>query len=74
LNEPNTIVITEDLAMRMFGKTDVLNRNLQFDPRRWKFAQTTTLGSPFVESNEHLYMGDKISKRQSQLRVKKLNL
>jgi putative ABC transport system permease protein len=30
LKEPNSIVITEDLAMRIFGKTDVMNRNLQF--------------------------------------------
>ena len=31
LKEPNSIVITEDLAMRIFGRTDVMNRNLQFD-------------------------------------------
>jgi putative ABC transport system permease protein len=30
LKEPNTIVITEDLAMRIFNRTDVLNRHLQF--------------------------------------------
>jgi putative ABC transport system permease protein len=30
LKEPNSIVITEDLAMRIFNRTDVLNRNLQF--------------------------------------------
>jgi putative ABC transport system permease protein len=30
LKEPNSIVITEDLAMRIFDRTDVLNKNLQF--------------------------------------------
>ncbi len=30
LKEPNSIVITEDLAMRIFKQTDVLNKNLQF--------------------------------------------
>jgi putative ABC transport system permease protein len=30
LKEPNTIVITEDLAMRIFNRVDVLNKNLQF--------------------------------------------
>ena len=30
LKEPNSIVITEDLAMRIFGRKDVLNKNLQF--------------------------------------------
>ncbi|HYI78683.1 MAG TPA: ABC transporter permease, partial [Chryseolinea sp.] len=31
LKEPNTIVITEDLAMRIFGRKDVVNKNVQFD-------------------------------------------
>lgn len=31
LKEPNSIVITEDLAMRIFGRKDVLNKNLQFN-------------------------------------------
>lgn len=31
LKEPNTIVITEELAMRIFGRTDVINKNVQFD-------------------------------------------
>jgi putative ABC transport system permease protein len=31
LKEPNTIIITEDLAMRIFGRTDVMNKTLQFD-------------------------------------------
>ncbi len=31
LKEPNSIVITEDLAMRIFGRVDVLNVNLQFE-------------------------------------------
>ncbi|HEY0652594.1 MAG TPA: ABC transporter permease [Chryseosolibacter sp.] len=30
LKEPNSIVITEDLALRIFSRTDVLNKNLQF--------------------------------------------
>lgn len=30
LKEPNTIIITEDLAKRLFGKTDVLGRNLKY--------------------------------------------
>jgi putative ABC transport system permease protein len=30
LKEPNSIVITEGLAMRIFRRVDVLNRNLQF--------------------------------------------
>ena len=30
LKEPNSIVITEDLAMRIFHRADVLNKNLQF--------------------------------------------
>lgn len=30
LKEPNSIVITEDLALRIFKRTDVLNKNLQF--------------------------------------------
>lgn len=30
LKEPNSIVITEDLAMRIFDRVDVLNKNLQF--------------------------------------------
>lgn len=30
LKEPNSIVITEDIAKRIFGTTDVLNRDLQF--------------------------------------------
>lgn len=30
LKEPNAIVITEDLAMRIFNRVDVLNKNLQF--------------------------------------------
>jgi putative ABC transport system permease protein len=31
LKEPNSLVITEDLAMRIFGRTDVINKNLQFN-------------------------------------------
>lgn len=31
LKEPNSIIITEDLAMRIFGRSDVINRNVQFD-------------------------------------------
>lgn len=31
LKEPNTIVVTEDLAMRIFGRKDVVNKNVQFD-------------------------------------------
>ncbi|MBN8575875.1 MAG: ABC transporter permease [Cytophagales bacterium] len=34
LNEPNSIVITEDLAKRIFGRADVLNKNLQFSYMR----------------------------------------
>ncbi|NJM25382.1 MAG: FtsX-like permease family protein [Bacteroidia bacterium] len=30
LKEPNAIVITEDLAMRIFNRVDVVNKNLQF--------------------------------------------
>lgn len=30
LKEPASIIIDEDLAMRIFGKTDVIGRNLQF--------------------------------------------
>ncbi|HEU5289801.1 MAG TPA: FtsX-like permease family protein [Cyclobacteriaceae bacterium] len=30
LKEPNSIVITEDLAMRIFNRLDVVNKNLQF--------------------------------------------
>jgi putative ABC transport system permease protein len=30
LSEPNSIVITQDLAMRLFNKTDVLGKTLQF--------------------------------------------
>jgi putative ABC transport system permease protein len=30
LKEPNSIVITEDLAMRIFARKDVVNKNLQF--------------------------------------------
>lgn len=30
LKEPNSIVITEDLAMRIFKRTDVLNKDVQF--------------------------------------------
>jgi len=30
LSEPNSIIITEDLAMRLFNKTDVLGKTLQF--------------------------------------------
>lgn len=31
LKEPNSIIITEDLATRIFGRKDVLNKNLQFN-------------------------------------------
>ncbi|MBT1705140.1 ABC transporter permease [Chryseosolibacter indicus] len=31
LKEPYSIVVTEDLAMRIFGTKDVMNRNLQFN-------------------------------------------
>ncbi|MBT1700157.1 ABC transporter permease [Fulvivirgaceae bacterium PWU4] len=31
LKEPNTIIITEGLAMRIFGRRDVINKNVQFD-------------------------------------------
>lgn len=31
LKEPNSIIITEDLAMRIFGRTDVMNKHLQFN-------------------------------------------
>lgn len=31
LKEPNSIVLTEDIAMRIFGTTDVLNKSVQFD-------------------------------------------
>ncbi|HTF16637.1 MAG TPA: ABC transporter permease, partial [Chryseolinea sp.] len=31
LKEPNTIVITEDVAMRIFGRKDVINKNVLFD-------------------------------------------
>lgn len=31
LKEPNSIIITEGLAMRIFGRTDVINKNLQFN-------------------------------------------
>lgn len=30
LKEPNSIVITEDLAMKIFNRVDVVNKNLQF--------------------------------------------
>ena len=34
LKEPNSIVITEDLAMRIFKRVDVLSKNLQFSYMR----------------------------------------
>jgi putative ABC transport system permease protein len=33
LKEPNSIVLNEDLAMRIFGRIDVLGRNVQFSYR-----------------------------------------
>jgi putative ABC transport system permease protein len=43
LKEPNSIVITEDLAMRIFNRTDVLNRNLQFSFTNTPFKITGVL-------------------------------
>jgi putative ABC transport system permease protein len=43
LKEPNTIVITEGLAMRIFGRTDVLNKNLQFNHMQTPLKITAVL-------------------------------
>jgi putative ABC transport system permease protein len=43
LKEPNTIVITEDLAMRIFARRDVINRNVQFDHMQTPLKITAVL-------------------------------
>lgn len=45
LKEPNSIVITEDLAMRIFGRTDVINNNLQFNHMKSPVKITAILKS-----------------------------
>jgi putative ABC transport system permease protein len=43
LKEPNSIVITEDLAMRIFNRVDVLNKNLQFNHMQTPLKITAVL-------------------------------
>jgi putative ABC transport system permease protein len=45
LKEPNSIVITEDLARRIFNRVDVLNKNVQFDFMRAPLKITGILKS-----------------------------
>lgn len=67
LKEPNSIVITEDLAMRIFGRKDVINKNLQFNhmenpvkitgilkshPQNSSFTFTSVLSEATRYSNE----------------------
>lgn len=48
LKEPNSIVITEDLAMRLFSRTDVINKYLQFS-----FLQTPLKITGILRSHPH---------------------
>lgn len=48
LKEPNSIVITEDLAMRIFKRTDVLNKNLQFS-----YMETPLKITGILKDNPH---------------------
>ena len=48
LKEPNSIVITEDVAMRIFGRLDVMNKNLQFD-----FMQTPLKITGILKNHPH---------------------
>lgn len=48
LKEPNSIVITEDLAMKIFHRRDVLNRNLQFN-----HMQTPLKITGIIKSHPH---------------------
>ncbi|HEY0744029.1 MAG TPA: ABC transporter permease [Chryseosolibacter sp.] len=43
LKEPNSIVITEDLAMRIFGRKDVLNKSVKFDHMQTPLKITAVL-------------------------------
>lgn len=43
LKEPNSIIITEDLAMRLFNKTDVLGKSLKFSFTESPFRITGVL-------------------------------
>ena len=43
LSEPNSIIITQDLAMRLFNKTDVLGKTLQFSFMESPFKITGVL-------------------------------
>jgi putative ABC transport system permease protein len=45
LKEPNSIVITEDLAMRIFNRVDVVNKNLQFNHMQTPLKITGVLRS-----------------------------
>ena len=45
LKEPYSIVITEDLAIRIFNRTDVLNKNLQFSHMKTPLKITGILKS-----------------------------
>jgi putative ABC transport system permease protein len=48
LKEPNSIVITEELARRIFHRVDVLNRNLQFE-----FMQTPLKITGIIKNHPH---------------------
>jgi putative ABC transport system permease protein len=48
LKEPNSIVITEDLAMRIFNRIDVVNKNLQFS-----FMQTPLKITGVLKCHRH---------------------
>jgi putative ABC transport system permease protein len=48
LKEPNSIVITEDLAIRIFNRVDVVNKNLQFS-----FMETPLKITGVLKSHPH---------------------
>ncbi|MCF0065817.1 ABC transporter permease [Dyadobacter chenwenxiniae] len=80
LKEPNSIAITEELAMRIFGRTDVINKNLQFShmdnpvkitailknhPKNSSFTFTSVLSESTRYSNEE-FMREALSDWTSQ--------
>jgi putative ABC transport system permease protein len=74
LKEPNSIVITEDLAKRIFGRKDVINKNLQFNFMQAPLKITGILKSHPQNStfnftsvmSESTFYADEEAKREAQ--------
>lgn len=52
LKQPNTVVVTEEIAQKYFGKTDVLGETLEFPDNQYQLKITGVLDE--IPSNTHL--------------------